>query len=147
MNVTESVKALIIQGLRKKKQTKIWLAEQMGLHKSWSTRLLNGQIKTLSDDQVEKIMHILEISFFKLRRVDESQISARAMQLAAEYDRNAAFASVASVLQTAMTEAVFTPRFIPTEDMARIGNEIIRICFANEDKPGKVARLVLELLA
>jgi hypothetical protein len=31
--------------------------------------------------------------------------------------------------------------------MIRIGQEIIQIAFANEDKPGKVARLVLELLA
>jgi hypothetical protein len=31
--------------------------------------------------------------------------------------------------------------------MTKIGQEIIKIAFANEDKPGKVARMVLELLA
>lgn len=36
MNVNENGKALILQGLRKKKQTKIWLAEKMGMHKSWA---------------------------------------------------------------------------------------------------------------
>lgn len=147
MNVTESVKALILQGLRKKKQTKIWLAEQMGMHKSWATRLLNGQLKTVSDEQAEQLMGILDIQFFKLKRLDESTISTKAMQVAAEFDRNPAFASVTSALQDAMTKAVFTPRFIPTEEMSHIGNEIVRIASENRDKPGKVARLVLELLA
>lgn len=119
----------------------------MGLNKSWATRLLNGQLKTLSDDHAEKIMRILGIEFFTLRRVDDSQISAKAMQVAAEFDKNPAFANVAVALQAAMKEAVYTPRFIPTDKMAAIGNEIIRIAYANEDKPGKVARLVLELLA
>jgi hypothetical protein len=147
MTIDESAKALILQGLRKKKQTKIWLADAMGLHKSWATRLLNGQIKTISDDQVEKLMHILGISFFKLRRVDESQISARAMQIAAEFDRNKGFAAVASALQAAMVHVVFTPKFIPTDCMKRIGEEIVRISTENREKPGKVTRLVLELLA
>lgn len=147
MNVNENVKALILQGLRKKKQTKVWLAEKMGLNKSWATRLLNGQLKTLSDEHAEKLMEILDIEFFTLRRVDDSTVSVKAMQLAAEFDKNPAFASVAAALQLAMKETVFTPRFIPTEKMSAIGDEIIRIAFANEDKPGKVARLVLELLA
>lgn len=147
MNITDNVRSLILQGLRRKKQTKVWLAEQMGLNKSWATRLLNGDLKTLSDDQAEKLMRLLGIEFFTLRRVDDSQISATAMKLATEYDRNPAFAAVSTALMSAMKDTVFTPRFIPTEQMSHIGNEIIRIAFANEDKPGKVARLVLELLA
>lgn len=147
MDINENVKGLILQGLRKKKQTKVWLADQMGLNKSWATRLLNGQLKSLSDDHAEKLMKILGIEFFTLRRVDDSQVSAKAMQLAAEFDKNPAFASVATALQLAMKETVYTPKFIPTEKMSAIGNEIIRIAYANEDKPGKVARLVLELLA
>lgn len=59
MNVTESVKALILQGLRKKKQTKIWMAEQLGVHKSWTTRLLNGQLETVSDERAERLMVLL----------------------------------------------------------------------------------------
>jgi hypothetical protein len=43
MNITPNVKALILQGLRRKKETKVWLAQQMNLNKSWATRLLNGQ--------------------------------------------------------------------------------------------------------
>lgn len=147
MDITENVKALILQGLRNKKQTKLWLAEEMGLNKSWATRLLNGQLKTLSDDQAEKIMKLLNIEFFTLRRVDDSSVSVKALQIASEYDKNPAFATVATALQQAMKETVYTPRFIPTDQMRHIGDEIIRIAFANEDKPGKVARLVLELLA
>jgi hypothetical protein len=147
MNVTENVKALILQGLRKKKQNKIWLADQMNLHKSWSTRLLNGQIKSLSDEQVEKLMQVLEIQFFTLQRVDESKISAKAMLIAAEFDKNQAFASVASALQLAMKGVVYTPKYIPTEQMSHMGEKIIAIVETNKEKPGKIARLVLELLA
>lgn len=131
INVTENVKALILQGLRKKKQTKIWLADQMNLHKSWATRLLNGQIKSLSDEQVERLMQLLEIQFFTLQRVDESQISAKAMLLAAEFDKNPAFASVAAALQLAMKGVVYTPKYIPTEQMSHMGEKIIAIVADN----------------
>ena len=33
------------------------------------------------------------------------------------------------------------------EEMTKIGQEIIRICFANEDKPGKVTREFLKIPA
>jgi hypothetical protein len=147
MNMNENAKALILQGLRKKGQTKIWLADQMGLHKSWATRLLNGQIKTLDDDQVERLMSLLDIQFFHLKRLDESQISAKAMHIAAEFDRNPAFASVAVALQLSLKNAVFTPRYIPTDQMSHIGDKIINIVDSNREKPGKIARRVLELLA
>lgn len=147
MNVNESVKALILQGLRRKKQTKIWLADQMGLHKSWATRLLNGQIKSLTDEQTEQIMKILDIQFFTLKRVDESQISAKAMQIAVAFDKDQAFASVVAALQLAMSKTVYTPKYIPTEKMRSTGEQIIDIVTNNKEKPGKVARLVLELLS
>lgn len=147
MNMNESAKALILQGLRRKKQTRIWLAEQMNLHKSWATRLLNGQIKSLSDQQTEKIMSILEINFFNLSKVDGSKITATAMMIATEYDSSPAFAAVASALRLALRGVVYTPRYIPTEKMSSTGEQIIAIVEANKEKPGKIARLVLELLA
>ena len=41
----------------------------------------------------------------------------------------------------------FTPRFVPTEEMAGLGRRILAITQANPDKPEKVAKLVLQLLA
>ena len=67
--------------------------------------------------------------------------------MASEFDANEGFARVVSAVRESMREVVFTPKYIPTDKMAAVGSEIIRISFANEDKPGKVARMVLELLA
>lgn len=144
MTLTESSRGLIVQGLRTKKQTRKWLAEQMGLNKSWVTRLLNGEIKSLTDEQVEKLQGILEIRFFSMHKGSHT---TAALDIAAEYDSNQAFAKVVGAVRESMKEVVFTPKYIPTQQMATVGNEIIRIAFENEDKPGKVARLVLELLA
>jgi hypothetical protein len=60
-----------------------------------------------------------------------------------------AYAKIAAAIQDALAEArgAFTPRFIPTQEMSRLGEKIVAIVEANPGKPGKVARLVLELLA
>ena len=145
MNITESVRALVLQGLRNKKQTRVWLSEKVGQHRSWATRFFNGEIKSLTDEQVEALQDALDIRFFAIGKA--GQHSPAALDFATEFDRNQAFASVAGALKTAMAGVIYTPRYIPTQDMAKLGNEIIRISFENEDKPGKVARLVLEMLA
>jgi len=145
MNITESVRALVLQGLRTKKQTRSWLSEKVGQHKSWATRFFAGDIKSLTDEQVEALQNALDIRFFAIGK--PGQHSPAALDFATEFDRNEAFASVAAALKSAMAGAIYTPRYIPTQDMAKLGNEIIRISFENEDKPGKVARLVLEMLA
>jgi len=145
MNINESTRALVLQGLRNKKETRQWLAEKIGVHKSWVTRFFNGQVKSLTDEQIEALQKHLDIRFFSV--AEKGQHSTAALDFAAEFDRNEAFASVAQALQQAMKGAIYTPRYIPTQDMAKLGNDIIRICFENEDKPGKVARLVLEMLA
>lgn len=144
MTLTEASRGLIVQGLRTKKESRKWLADQMGLDKSWSTRLFKGEIKSLTDEQVEKLQSILDIRFFTASRGSHS---TAAQDIAAEFDSNQAFARVVGAVRESMKEVVFTPRYIPTQQMASVGNEIIRIAFENEDKPGKVARLVLELLA
>jgi hypothetical protein len=39
------------------------------------------------------------------------------------------------------------PRYFEPKEMSKLGQEIIRLAFANEDKPGKVAREVLKLVS
>lgn len=145
MNITESTRGLVLQGLRNKRQTRNWLAEKIGVHKSWVTRFFSGELKSLTDPQVEALQDALDIRFFGLDV--KGQHSTAALDFATEFDRNQAFAHVVQAISQAMQRVTFTPRYIPTAEMARIGNEVIRIAFENEDKPGKVARLVLELLA
>lgn len=145
MNITESTRGLVLQGLRNKRQTRNWLAEKIGVHKSWVTRFFSGELKSLTDPQVEALQDALDIRFFALDV--KGQHSTAALDVASEFDRNQAFAHVVQAMQQAMQRVTFTPRYIPTVEMATIGNAIIRIVHEHEDKPGKVARLVLELLA
>ena len=145
MNVTESVRAIVLQGLRNKKETRAWLSEKVGQNKSWATRFFAGEVKSLSDEQVEMLQTALDIRFFAMNKA--GQYSPAALDFASEFDRNEAFASVTGALRDAMAQAIYTPRYIATQDMAAVGEKIIAICKANPDKPGKVARLVLELLA
>jgi hypothetical protein len=145
MNITESTRGLVLQGLRTKKQTRNWLAEKIGVHKSWVTRFFSGELKSLTDPQVEALQDALDIRFFSLDV--KGQHSTAALDIATEFDRNQAFAHLVQSMQTAMQKVTFTPRYIPTAEMGKVGSEIIRIALENKEKPGKVARLVLELLA
>lgn len=137
----------MIQGLRKKKQTRKWLCDQLGVDKSWATRFINGKQNTIEEDRMFELERILDIKFFDLKRPKRGQLTKMAREIAARYDSDEAFAQVVSALSTAMENKIYTPRYIPPKEMSQVGEEIVRICYANEDKPGKVARLVLELLA
>ena len=145
MNNTEQVRGAVLQALRSQKRTKEWLAEKVGQHKSWATRFFNGEVKSLTDEQAYAIQDALEIPLYGISR--PGQHTTTALDVAAEFDRSEAFAKVVNALREAMMDVIFTPRYIATQDMAAVGEKIIAICKANPDKPGKVARLVLELLA
>lgn len=145
MNNTEQVRGAVLQALRNQKKTKEWLAEKVGQHKSWATRFFNGEVKSLTDEQAYAIQDALEISLFSIRR--PGQHTTAALDVAAEFDSCEGFAKVVNALRDAMKGVIFTPRYIATDDMGELGKKIIAICKANPEKPGKVARLVLELLA
>ena len=117
----------------------------MGLHKSWATRFFKGDVKQLTDEQVRSLETLLGVEFFSIVRADQHSTSAH--QIARLYDDNPAFARVMEALRESLADTVFTPRYVPTKEMARIGNEIVRIANTERDKPGKVARQVLELLS
>lgn len=149
MNVTKSTIQLILNRLRNPSLPKIRqsdIAEKMGYGKAWVSKLVNGKIQTLNATQVERLEEILGIRFHTVVEGGGSipELAAEAGRL---IEMNPTFATVmAGIVELAKQEPAFTPKFIPTQDMTKVGQEIIRIAFANEDKPGKVARLVLELL-
>lgn len=151
MQVTEHVKELILSRLRSNSLPQIKpvdIANHLGHGKPWVTRLLNGTLKNLSDAQVEKLEELLGIRFEVFTDAGE-----KITGLAADVDylirENPAFAkTISSLVELASTPRVkFTPAYVPTQDMTKLGQEIIRIAFANEDKPGKVAREILKLLS
>ena len=145
--ITEPMRQITLQAIRQKGITKGQLAEAVGKGKSWPTKFLDGTFKTISDDAIIKLEELLGIKYFGVDR--SGPRSPLANKVASMVDSDPLFAKLMGTMDEVFSQArgAFTPRFIPTPDMTRIGQEIIKIAFANEDKPGKVARMVLELLA
>jgi transcriptional regulator with XRE-family HTH domain len=151
MTITPPLLAAIVQRLRdpsKPKLNQSQIADHMGLSKAWASKLMAGRIGNLTDDQGRKLEDFLGI---KLRphMQEGASVSPLAARLSAKMQENTPLSDlVAALLSLVEAPAAPTgPRWIETQDMTKIGQEIITIAFANEDKPGKVARLVLELLA
>lgn len=148
MDLTNNYRALILSGLRKSGVTKTKLAETLGYGKAWTTKLLNGTLQTISDADAEKIQKLLGIRFVQFVDV-KTKVSTLATQVDLAIERNEKLAGVLTALleMEEASRAPMMPRYIETQDMTKYGQEIIRIAFANEDKPGKVMREVLKLLS
>ena len=146
--ITEPMRQITLQAMRLKGISQTQMAEAVGNGKAWVTKFLDGSLKTIKDENMHSIEDLLGIKYFSIEKATAPR-SPLANKIAAIVDSDPAFAKLAAALDTALTEArgAFTPRYIPTQDMTKLGQEIIRLAFANEDKPGKVAREVLKLLA
>jgi len=149
MKVTNDMIALISNRFRDPKKRKInqsQLADHMGLGKAWVSKLMTGRLLTVTDEQVEMMEEFLEIrlsSFSEKRKTPAVAVEiARKMQESEPISR-----IVAALLEIDVPTAPPATRWIEPCDMTRIGGEIIKIAQANPDKPGKVAKLVLQLLA
>jgi len=137
----------IVQAFRNKGLSQVELARTLGKSEAWVSKLLAGKQQTIDDETFRKLEIALEIDFFGFTK--NGNISPLAAQIAAMVDGDPLFAKLAVCAREAITGArsTFTPRYVPTEDMAALGRKIIAISTANPDKPGKVAKLVLQLLA
>lgn len=145
MNITQSHRELIISALREKDITRKELASELDYSKSTISRLLTGQLKTIKDDDALKLERFLGVRF--LRVADGQKVSGLSIEIGNLADQNPQFARVLAELIPLAQEGKQGPRYIPTKEMTKIGQEIIRLVFANEDKPGKVAREVIKLLS
>jgi plasmid maintenance system antidote protein VapI len=150
MKNTQTLRALIRNRLRNASLPKIRqsdIAEKMGYGKAWVSKLMNGTLQSITDDQADKLEEILgiKIEVYRDKAAPTSQLGA---DIELKMKENPLLAQAFQAILVLVEEPVITsPKFIETKDMTRVGQEIIRIAFANEDKPGKVARLVLELLS
>jgi hypothetical protein len=104
-------------------------------------------MKSIDAITFRKLEIALEIDSFQIAKT--GNISPLAAQIAAMVDNDPLFARLALCARDTITgaRATFTPRYVPTEEMAGLGSRILAITQANPDKPGKVAKLILQLLA
>lgn len=148
MKVTNNTIALIRKRFRDPKKAKInqsQLADFMGLGKAWVSKLMNGKLQNLSSDQVDKLESFLGIRLTEY--VDKKQeVSPLVRELTQKMNQNESISKIVSALLELDLSPRPGPQWVETKDMSKVGQEIIRIAFANEDKPGKVASLVLALL-
>jgi transcriptional regulator with XRE-family HTH domain len=147
MKITNNTRALILNALRTKGLTQTQLAEEMGYGKAWVTRLLDGTLKRLKEEQIDKLQDFLGIKFFVVKDL-RPQLPPSLMNLARIAEDNETLMDLLTTLEHLLQqEAPLTAPYIPTKNMTKLGQEIIRLAYANEDKPGKVAREVLRLLS
>lgn len=150
MNLTHNHRTLILNTIREKRITKKQIADSLGYGKAWVTKLLNGTLKSINDETVDKLEELLGVSFIE-GQYNNERVSGLAMQVSMaveQYPRlGPTLTELMALLEETASEGKFAPRYIETADMTRIGQEIIKLAFANEDKPGKVAREVLRLLS
>jgi ABC-type multidrug transport system fused ATPase/permease subunit len=138
---------MIIQALRKKGLTQADLAAKVGKGRPWATKILQGEIAKISTNDLRAIEDLLGISLMGVESVGSDR-SSLAMDIAAAVDADPVFARLVSQIHDLVhPQAVFTPRYVPTQEMADLGRQIIALVDADREKPGKIAREVLRLLA
>lgn len=118
----------------------------MGYTKPWATRLFNGTLETLSEENVVKLEKLLDIKFFRLTKTHEevSGLGIEVSQLTK--DSPELVKAIQSVIDL-YKEQVYTPPYFTTKQLVGLGEEVIRLAHADQDKPGKVGRKVLELVS
>jgi DNA-binding Xre family transcriptional regulator len=146
--VTESMRQITLQAMRQRKMNQTDLATAIGLGKAWVTKFLDGSMKTMREQTMFDLQDLLGIQYFTIEKAVGDR-SPLANKLAAAIDSDPQFAKLTTALYEVLLEAraTYTPRFVPTKEMSALGKKIIAIASENPEKPGKVARLVLELLA
>lgn len=148
MKVTESTISLIRKRFRDPNKPKInqsQLADAMGYGKAWVSKLMNNGVKNLTPEQREKMEDFLQIRLMEFAD-SKVEVSPIVKEIAAKMNESKPIATIISALLEIDTNQSCGPKWIETKDMTKVGQEIIRIAFANEDKPGKVASEVLTLL-
>lgn len=146
MKINDQIIASITQALRRKSMNKATLAEKMGNGRSWSTKLLNGTLKRLSDDQADLLEEILDVQFFNLK--EEDSLPPMVRILGERVKKDPALADfITSLVQYSEGALYHEIPFLPTKDLVNFGKEITRAAHEDPDKPGKVGKIAINFLS
>jgi len=151
MTISNSILSLITGRFRDPAMPKITQAEMaafMGYSKPWASKLMRGGIRNIDDEHADKLETFLGIRLrpYIVEKSGSAAVPALAVQLGRRMQESEPITRIVKALLE-IDQPIKGPRWIDTQDMTKVGQEIIRICFANKDKPGKVDRMVLELLS
>jgi transcriptional regulator with XRE-family HTH domain len=137
----------IVRAFKTSGLSQVQLAKKLEKSEGWVSKLFSGKQKSVDGATYKKLENILKIDSFNLEK--NGNVSPLAGQIATMVDADPLFAKLAICAKDAITEArsTFDSRYVPTEEMSDLGIKILAITKANPDKPGKVAKLVVNLLA
>ena len=92
--ITEPMRQLTLRALRNKGITKKDLSDQVGLWKAWVTKFLDGSIRTMKLETMQKVEDALGISYFSSGKLTEPK-SPLALKIASMVDADPTFAKLA----------------------------------------------------
>ena len=149
MTLTNGIKTRIIRAMRMRAIKNVELAKATGMGRSWVTKLLqpiedDQSLKSLTDTQVEDIERVLGIQLLTL--TETGAITGSMKKLSILCTDNAALSALLDYLAIVAENPIDAIPWVEAKDMSGIGQEIVRISSINEDKPGKVAKLVIQRL-
>lgn len=134
MKVTKHTTEKILRAMTAKGMKQTDLADKVGVHRSYISRMLAGDYPTITDELAMKIGDVLEIRLLKLV-FEDGAVSDTALQLSNLADEDPKFASL---LETLLELKAGSPKeaFLPSVEQAtlgEIGREAIRLSFMWED--------------
>lgn len=148
MNLTNTIKERIKHAMRVKGIKGKDIAIATGMGTSWVSKLLKDMdnphsLKSLTDQQVEDIEHLLDTSLIVF--TESGPVLGPVQRLNALAKDSPELSEMIDLLVTIADKpsGVVLP-WVETKDMDPLGQRIIRIAHANDKRPGKVAKLVLQ---
>lgn len=149
MTITDHEIRVVRHGLRLKKMSNQDFAKALGVTKSWVSKFLAGEIKSVRDERQWLIEDTLEVQFREgaERSLAPSPIALKVAEAMSESAAMVDLLDAALRLQSDCRKTVETAPWIPPKAMRGFGGKVIAIVDANREKPGKITRLILELIA
>jgi len=138
--ISNEFRSAILEALRTTEMKQVELGERLGKSRSWTTKLLNGSLKSLSEEDWDAICETLGIKF-ELVESDPFPTSFHTLKnlCSDRPDRLELIDGIVSMFES-QTDHHSLP-YIPTDDLVAFGEEMVRAAHEDPEKPGKVGRI------
>lgn len=142
MDCTAELRIIIDAAIKAKGLNRQEFGDLMDRSSGWVSKVLNGQQKGLSDDDVRRIEEVLGISLTKLGTKESANLSPLAIQISRMIETQPESALIIRALMSARKDRL--------ERLARkrpeIGAEIIRAVRDHSDHPEKIADIAIAII-
>jgi len=145
MKINNQIRSVVTQGIRLKQMNKSDLSKAIGVDRSWVTRFFNGDLKSLTSDNITKLQDALNVKFYS---VEGDRISPTARKIAELIEKDERLADMFNSLTLSLEDDhYYDLPHLPTKDLVDFGKEILRASHEDPNKPGKVGKIAITWLA